>query len=273
MSENFIFLIFSLSISLHAKEIAFSFDDAPVSSSYHYETNERSHALIHKLKALNINQAIVFANPCKRKNIKSVIAQLKSYVDDGHLIGNHTCSHIRLDDVGFNRFTLDSNKGDLLLSPLFQGQKFFRFPFLNEGTDLALRDKVRSWLNSHQYKNGFVSIDTDDYIFSFKINQAKAKRKKIDYNKVKSLFVNHVIGAANFYDDLAIKTIGYSPKHVILLHEMDATVLFIDSLVNELKKQGWKVIGISEAYQDKLYNEHPLNLYAKKIINLPRILN
>lgn len=245
-----------------AKEVALSFDDAPMPTSKHFETHQRTDVLIQKLKDLNVPPVMIFANPCKREDSASVIAQLKKYRDAGHLIGNHTCSHPRLDEVGFAEYSKDAGKGDQLLASLFAGQKFFRFPYLNESKDEKLRDQMREWLKANRYRNGMVSIDNDDHIFSFKINQAKEKGKKIDYKKVEALFLKHIIGSANFYDDLAVKTLGYSPKHVLLLHEMDATVLFIDSLVKALRQDGWKIIGIDEAYQDKMYLEQPKNIHA-----------
>lgn len=257
MKLIFIILIFSL--NAFSKEIALTFDDAPVSSSKHFESSARTAELIKKLKTLQVPEVMIFANPCKDKNS---ISQLKKYVDAGHLVANHTCSHPRLDDVGFSDYSKDAEKADQLLSPVMSGQKFFRFPFLNEGKDEKLRDEMRNWLKANNYRHGMVSVDNDDYIFSWAINKAKDSGKKIDYKKIEQLFLNHLLGAVEFYDDLAVKNLGYSPKHVILLHEVDATVMFIDSLVIELRKRGWKIISTKEAYQDKLYLEQPKNTYG-----------
>jgi peptidoglycan/xylan/chitin deacetylase (PgdA/CDA1 family) len=170
-------LLFS-SPSYAAKEIALTFDDAPVDSSMHFETNARTDALIKKLKELKVPPVMIFANPCKRENLSIVIRQLKKYRDAGHFIGNHTCSHPRLDDLGFERYSADANKGDTLLTPLFSGQKFFRYPFLNEGKEEPLRDQMRDWLITRHYKNGMVSVDSNDYVFSSRINEAKKRGKK-----------------------------------------------------------------------------------------------
>ena len=253
----FVFLIFSF--NSYAKEIALSFDDAPVNSTAHFESSARTLELIKKLKNLKVPEAMIFANPCKSDNS---FTQLKKYVDAGHLIANHTCSHPRLDEVGFAEYSKDAAKADLLLSPLMTGQKFFRFPYLNESKDEKLRDQMRDWLKSNHYRNGMVSVDNDDYIFSWAINKAKNSGKKIDYKKVEQLFLKHTLGAVDFYDNLAIKTLGYSPKHVILLHEVDATLMFLDSLVTELRKRGWKIISAKTAFEDKLYSAQPKNVYA-----------
>ena len=244
---------------VRAKEIALTFDDAPMSNSKHFESSARTEELIRKLKSLEVPAVIIFANPCKKKSEALVLKQLQKYKDAGHIIGNHTCSHPRLDDSGYTTFSTDAESADKILTPLFSDQKFFRFPFLNEGTDVKLRDQMREWLKTNNYRNGLVSVDTDDYIFSSEINKAKKSGNKIDYKMVKKLFVAHLVGAANFYDKLAVDTLGYSPKHVMLLQEMEATVMFIDALVLELRKQGWKIISANEAYKDRLYSSLPKN--------------
>lgn len=251
-----------------AKEIALSFDDAPVGKSKHYTSSDRTEELIRKLKILMVPEVMIFANPCKDK--KNGISQLKKYVDAGHLIGNHTCTHPRLDDVGYESYSKDAEMADQLLSSLYKGQKYFRFPYLNEGKDEKQRDQMRAWLKVNNYRNGMVSVDTDDYIISWAINKAKDEGKKIDYKKIERIFLKHLLGAVEYYDQLAVTNIGYSPKHVILLHEVDATVMFIDSFVKELRKKGWKIISANEAFEDKLYKETPKNTYANNGI-IPQI--
>ncbi len=258
----FVMLLIGMIKHVSAIEIALSFDDAPFHSSAHFKSADRTAELIKQLKKLNIPPVMIFAAPCRGKDTSISVLQLKTYVDAGHLIANHTCSHPRLDDVGYDQFTKDIAHGEKLLSPLMSGQKFFRFPYLNESNEVSLRDQVRAYLNKHQYRNGYVSIDTYDYLFNEKINKAKNNGKIIDYKKVEALLVTHIIESINFYDDLAIKTVGYSPKHVLLLHEMDATVLSIESIVNEIRMKGWKIINIQEAYSDKIYMEQPKNTYA-----------
>lgn len=257
------FAIFAISMSANAaKEIALTFDDAPFETSSLFDTNDRTKKLIKKLKELDIPKVMIFANACKRPGQAGVIEQLKQYTDAGHLMANHTCSHSRLDDVGFDNYTKEILTGEAILLSLMPGQKFFRYPYLNESKDKVLRDKVRAWLKIHKYRNGLVSIDNADYLFSSEVEKARGEGRKIDFEKIKTRFVKHIVGSVEFYDDLAVKTIGRSPKHVLLLHERDITVMFIDSVVKELRAKGWKIISPLEAYTDKFYNGLPKNTYS-----------
>lgn len=254
-------LIF-FSLPVLAKEVAFTFDDVPFDSTPHFESGQRTEELIRKLHSLKLPQAIIFANPCKGKDETSTLEQLTKYREAGHFIGNHTCEHPRFDDVGFDQFSANAKRADLLLSSLFSGQKFFRFPYLNEGSTAEDRDKMREWLKQNSYRNGMVSADNEDQFFSARVNQAKKLGKKIDYQKVKTLFIDHIVTSLECADKLAIETIRRSPKHVMLLHERDITVMFLEDLANEIKKRGWKIIDAADAYHDKLYLEQPQNTFA-----------
>lgn len=261
MNIVLLLLCFLQSIVSHAKEIALTFDDAPTQNTSSLKSHERTKLLIKTLKELNITVG-VFANPCKRSDVKDVIAQLKLYREEGHFVWNHSCSHYDFQKVGYQRFSMDAEKGDLLLYPLLSGQKYFRFPYLHESEDEKTRDQMRSWMLKHEYRNGYVSVDNDDYLFSYVLNEAIRLKKDTKKAKLDGLFVEHLMGAVNFYDDLAIKTLGYSPKHVLLLHEVDMTVMNLGALVKELRKQGWKIISPKEAYEDKLYLNQPKNTFS-----------
>lgn len=255
-------VFFSISGMLQAKEIAMSFDDSPVSSTLHFESLNRTETLIKKLKELQISQVMIFANPCNGTDLKKTLSQIKKYQEAGHLIGNHTCTHPRLDRVGLETFSKDTEKADQLLQPLLGKQKFFRFPYLNEGKKPSIRNQMRQWLEKYNYRNAYVSVDNDDTVLTEKLNKAKKLSKPIDYKAIEPLFVKHILTAAEFYDKLAKKHLGYSPKHVLLLHEIDGTVLYLEAVVTALRKNGWKIIGIEEAYQDPLYFKKSKSTYS-----------
>ncbi len=262
MNYKIFFLIFLLvSANIGAQEIAFTFDDVPAEDTVNFKSADRAKLLIKKLAALKIPPVMIFANPCKG-DASETQKHLDLYMKAGHSIQNHSCSHPRLDDVGALAYIEDIKKGDEKLAAFMTGQKFFRFPYLNEGNKNNNRDQVRDWLKKNNYRNGMVSADNDDYIFTFKMEKAQKNGVKVNHEKLSKLFVKHVVEGAVFYNDLALKVMGRSPKHVLLLHERDATVMYLEKLAAEFKKRGWKIISAKEAYTDPLYLELPVNGYA-----------
>lgn len=257
-----IFLLLFFTISAQAKEIALTFDDAPGDATLHFQPKDRTNRLLAELKKANVPPVIIFANPCNGDGPALNQVQLKKFKNAGHIIGNHTCTHPRFDEVDLEKFIADTARAEALLGSLMSSQKYFRYPFFNEGKDVEARDKFRVWLNSHAYQNVSSSLENEDTLFSNRINEAKKQNKKIDYDKVKELFLKHIVDGVEFYDRLAVETLGRSPKHIILLHDKDATVLFIADLIKELRKRGWTLIDAAEAAKDPLYLMQPKNVMS-----------
>lgn len=255
-------LTFFLSMSVEGKEIALTFDDAPYGDSPHFKSTERTNLLIQKLEELNTGPVMVFAVPCRFERERS-IAALKLWRNSGHYIASHSCSHPDLDKMTAQLYIENLEKADQLLKTLFPSDiKFFRYPYLHEGNTSEKRDKVREWLTKNGYRNAYVSIDNDEWLFHHKLNEAKGANKKIDYKQVGDLYVRHILSALDYYDGLAMDLLDRSPKHVLLLHEIDSSVLFIEQLISALRDKGWKIIDPVHAYGDPIYSEAPKNLYS-----------
>ena len=74
----------------------------------------------------------------------------------------------------------------------------------------------------------------------------------IDFDRMRRFYVQVMMESIEYYDEMAETHLGRSPKHVLLLHEMDISALYIGDLVDELRHRGWKIISPREAYNDKL---------------------
>ena len=68
---------------------------------------------------------------------------------------------------------------------------------------------------------------------------------------------DEIPAGANFFDDLARKTFGRSPVHVMLLHETDVTAMFLPRLIAALKADGWTMVPVDEAYADPIAGLQP----------------
>lgn len=79
----------------------------------------------------------------------------------------------------------------------------------------------------------------------------------MDMEALKTLYVETLVGAANFADQIAVETIGRSPAHVILLHETDIAAMFVDDLAAALRADGWEIVTIDEAYRDPIAAAEP----------------
>ena len=58
-------------------------------------------------------------------------------------------------------------------------------------------------------------------------------------------------------EDIAQKTLGRSPKHILVVHENDLTAIMLDKLVAKIKSNGWKIITVEDAYTDPIAKVEP----------------
>ena len=238
-----------------AQEIALTFDDAPRSDGGLYTGLKRSEILIEKLKQYNVPQVAFFANSGKLDAVGEL--RLKMYGKAGHIIANHSHTHLHIHDVGVDNFIDDIKKADQALNQLPGFRPWFRFPFLDEGRDEESRDRIRTALDEMGYINGYVTVDNYDWYLESLYQQALKKNKKINYDLLKDLYIEHLWESIQFYQNIALKTLKRSPKHVLLLHENDLAALFLDDLISFLRGEGWLIISPEEAYKDPIAQHIP----------------
>jgi len=255
MFKNYLLSLLILAAPGSAQEIALTFDDAPTQQSEYQSGIARTEMLIKKLRAANVSQVAFFVVTSRMDSVGKV--RLKLYSDAGHVIANHSHSHNRINRIGVENYMRDIVKADLLLNDFPGFKPWFRFPFLDEGGTRPVRDAIRKALADKNYSNGYVTVDNYDWYLDRLFRNAVSEQKQIDFHKLRKLYIEHLWRSLQFYDNIALKTLGRSPKHVLLLHENDLAALFIDDLVKFIRKRGWRIISPVEAYQDAIAKTIP----------------
>lgn len=242
------------------KRIALSFDDVPRGRGAFLTPDERTDRLIAALKRARVRQAVFYVNPGRLADPDGVNgeAHVAAYVAAGHVIADHSFSHLHLNATSTDAYLADIDRSQAWLKGRPGYRPWFRFPFLDEGgKDKAKRDAVRAGLKARGLANGYVTVDGSDWNMEALTIAAVKAGKTIDRAALKAFYVETLVGAANFYDDLARRTLGRSPAHVILLHETDLAALYIVDLVKALRKDGWEIVTADEAYADPIAGIEP----------------
>ena len=233
-------------LAVHAKEIAITFDDSPRFASGFFDGQTRAQKLIKALKDHNIEQVAFFS---VSKNLdEEGKKRLQRYADAGHIIANHTDTHPNINKLSPEVYQKDFLKAHQQLKQFNNFEKLFRFPYLREGNTALKRDGMRKTLKDAGYTNAYITVNNYDWYIEKLFQDAIKKNGKIDFDKMRHFYVQVLMEAIEYYDQQAIKHLGRSPKHVILLHEMDISALFIGDLVDELRRKGWKIITPQQAY-------------------------
>jgi len=263
LSRHFLFIV-SLLITpiLAAREITFTFDDAPTPDSALMTGQERTERLIDVLIAAKVPDALFFV---KADYINGDIQKrLEQYAGAGFHLANHSYSHKSASELGTLDYPTDVYKAHLLLNSLKNFLPYHRFPYLHYGKDVEAITSLQQSLTELGYKDGYVTIDNFDWYISSLLTKAAEEKKTIDYDKARKLYVEMLYESIEFYDAIAKKSLGRSPQHVMLLHENDAAALFVGDLIANLRTKGWKIISPQQAYQDPIARNFPNIAFHKQ---------
>jgi peptidoglycan/xylan/chitin deacetylase (PgdA/CDA1 family) len=241
--------------SAASPQVAITLDDFNWFDVPRMSAEERNRALLEALRNHGVKAAMFVCG----KFVDNATGQkfLSAWDKDGHLIGNHSYSHLYYHDVSFERFSQDMLRGEGVIKAQPRFTKFFRFPYLKEGDTAQKRDRMRSFLKEHGYRNGHVTIDASDWYVDQRLRARLSKMPDADVTPYRDYYLNHIWERAVYYDDLAQKVTGRSVKHTLLLHHNVLNGLFLGDLMSMFEKRGWKLINAEEAYTDALFSSAP----------------
>ena len=242
------------------KRIAFTFDDVPRAAGAFFTPDERTDALIGALRRGGVRQAGFFVTTgnLEKPHGAGGEQRIAKYVAAGHVIANHSHSHHWLHRTPVEDYVADLDKAARWLETRPGYRPWYRYPFLDEGRrDLAKRDALRAVLKQRGLSNAYVTIDNYDWHTDALASEACREGKRIDMKALRDLYVETLVRTANFYEKMAVETLGRSPAHVLLLHETDVGAMFVDDLAKALRKDGWQIVPIDEAYRDPIAKEEP----------------
>jgi len=250
MRSLFFLVAVCITITAYPQEIAITFDDAPTPDGPLFSGTERTEKIIGHLKTRNIREVAFFV---VTRHISAYDSgRLDRYTNAGHILANHSHTHQHIHDVGTRAYIRDMQQADSILKHYHSYIPWFRFPFLDEGRTIEARDSIRAAMETVGLANGYVTIDNYDWYINNLLKQATEHNRKINEARLREIYVEHIYRSILFYDDIAKKHLGRSPRHVLLLHENDLAALFLGDLVDHLRANGWKIISPREAYADSI---------------------
>jgi len=219
--------------------------------------DRRSEAEARLLQHLGQTHAFLFAiGQCVDNPHGSTI--LNRWSAAGHTIGNHTYSHRPLfTNISPGEFEADILRDENVLRGYSGFRKWFRFPALKEGQSRELRDRFRSFLARHNYRNGAVTIDASDWYYDQRLNARLKIQRDFDVRLFRRPYLDHIWDRAQYYDQLSRDVLGRSVPHTLLIHYNLLNSLFLGDLLAMFCSKGWGIIDAGEAFSDNVFTRQP----------------
>jgi peptidoglycan/xylan/chitin deacetylase (PgdA/CDA1 family) len=255
----------------HAPEIAFTFDDPTTDGGVKLKWQEVNERMLATLSRNNI-QSILFVVG-KRVNSDSGRQLITAWDRSGHLIGNHSYSHLNFNrstdtapdgprKVSLADFEADALKNEQLILSYHHFTRLFRYPYFKEGDTVEKRDGMRAFLQDHGYRIGRATIDASDWAMNARMVKRSEAQPHADLGGYRDFFLQHIWERAQFYDSLAQRVLGRPVRHTVLLHHSPLNALFLGDLIAMLRNKGWKPVDAEYAYKDEVYDRQPKILPA-----------
>lgn len=248
----------------NSPQIAITLDDFNLFDTPVLSAEQCNAAILEALRAQNIKAAMFVAGQYIDNETKR--AYLKSWSDAGHIIANHTYSHFYYPDTSFESFSCDVLRGEAVIRDFRSFQKYFRFPYLKEGDTIQKRDRMRQFLKTNGYRNGYVTVDASDWYVNDRMLERLKKDPKASLEPYKDFYLEHLWGRAKYYNELSKKVLGRSVKHTLLLHHNAINGLFLGDLLQMFEAKGWILIEASEAFKDSVFSAEPKTIPAGESI-------
>jgi len=255
----------------HDPEIAFTFDDPTTDGGANLTWHDVNERILAALAGNNLKSILFVVG--KRVNSSSGQQLIAAWDRAGHLIGNHSYSHLYFnvstdtDPDGFKKVTLDEFEADALKNEPFirsyrHFTRLFRYPYFKEGDTVEKRDGMRAFLREHGYRVGRATIDASDWAIDTRLKKRAEAKPHADLAAYRDFFLQHIWERAQFYDSLAQRVLARPVRHTVLLHHNALNALFLGDLMTMFRKKGWKPVDAQYAYKDEVYDRQPKILPA-----------
>jgi peptidoglycan-N-acetylglucosamine deacetylase len=245
------------------REICITVDDLPAASAQSMngaEIVDMTAQLLATLTAQKI-PAVGFVNESKLyidlNDVQPRIHALSLWTDGGFELGNHTFSHMSLNNNTLAAWEEEVVRGETVTRALLAQHKmkerYFRHPFLDTGLDIETRRQAEMFLSQHGYRVAPVTMDAWDWMFSGPYAYARKNGDTALQQRLVAEYLAYTTTVFDYYEKLSRDLIGYEPRQILLLHGNWLEADHIGELLDLLRKRGYTFITLARALDDQAY--------------------
>ena len=264
----FVFAALSLARPLYAQQkIAFTWDDLPAHSSLPSGTTRQQiiDAIISTTLAQHLPAPYGFVNAKPIEDTPDLINVLKAWRSAGFLLGNHTWSHMNLND---QNATLEAWEADLLRNePVLSKEMgtadfhWLRFPNLSEGTAPDKKQGVRRFLAAHSYKIAGVTMSFSDYAYNEPYSRCVAAGDQTALGRLENSYLEEAAKNLDYAHRMSMALYGRDIPYILLMHVGALDAKLLPNLLEMYELHGVQFISLQEAAEDRFYqNDLDLSL-------------
>lgn len=176
---------------------------------------------------------------------------LDLWLDAGADLGNHSYSHLDLNEIPVEQYTADILKGEPVLRAALAARdrkiRFYRHPFLHTGPTAATKQALGEFLERHGYRVAPVTIDTDDYLFAAQYTSPGYKER------VRREYIPYMESVVAFFEQRSVDVVGREFPQILLIHASQMNADLMPDLLAMFRRRGYTFVSLDQALGDPAY--------------------
>jgi peptidoglycan-N-acetylglucosamine deacetylase len=248
-----------------AQQIAFTWDDLPAHSALPPgETRvEIGRKLIAAMKEAHLPPVYGFLNGILTEEEPLSTPMLKDWHDAGLQLGNHTWSHMNLNQHSLAEWEADTLRNEAPLKSYMGSDDWhwLRYPNLAEGDTLQKREGARKFLAEHGYKIAAVTMSFGDYLYNGPYARCVAKNDAASVAQLEASYLAAADATIAYTRSMSNELYGRDIPYVLLMHVGALDARMLPRLLKLYRDKGFSFISLQDAEKDPFYkNDLDLSL-------------
>jgi peptidoglycan/xylan/chitin deacetylase (PgdA/CDA1 family) len=244
-------------VPLLAQQIALTVDDLPLHGPLPPQMQRRQIAdniisAFNEAKVPRVYGMVIGNNIAKTPEGKEI---LQDWVNAGFLLGNHTASHLNLNESSVEAWEADLQQNEAFLKqPMGENDwHWIRFPYLAEGNTAAIHQQIASFLSNHGYRVAPVTISFQDYLFNGPYVRCLSLKDVSGRSQVEAMYLEAAAASIDDSQNAARLLFGRDIPHVMLLHLGAIESIMLPRLIALLRERHFEFVTLPEATRDEAY--------------------
>jgi peptidoglycan/xylan/chitin deacetylase (PgdA/CDA1 family) len=176
---------------------------------------------------------------------------LDLWLDSGADLGNHSYSHLNINNVPLDEYTADIVRGEPILRAALATHsrtlRFYRHPFLFTGPTPEIKKGMQDFLDRHEYRVAPVTLDDADYQFAALYTRPEYRER------VRAAYVPYMESIVAFFEARSIEVVGREFPQVLLIHANQLNADLMPDLLAMFRRRGYTFVTLERALEDEAY--------------------